>query len=1081
MKCRHSVWALAGSLFLAPFAFAQIDTGTITGTITDPTGAVLPGVTILLTHQESGAVWPVLTNDEGYYVANNLRVGSYSIRAELAGFKAQEKTGIVLRLQERLRIDFRLEIGELTEVVSVSGSPPLLETETSNLGQVIDGQTIENLPLNGRNFIQLALLSAGVTPSHRAVQRDTFVANGMRPIQNTYILDGMENKAHIVGFDKSSALAHKPSVDAIQEFKVQTSTFSAEYGQGAGAVVTATIKSGGNDFHGSLFEFHRNAAFDARPFFQPSNTKKPQFIENQFGGTLGGPIKPNTAFFFFSYEGARILSAAPRIGTVPTGELREGRFGHRAIFDPATVRRNPNGQFVREPFKQNSIPAARWDPVSARLLKLFPVPNLPGNVNNHFYNPKQRVDEDGFDGRIDYKWSEKDNLFGRFSWTNGENVLPPRLPEPANDLSTAKPLGRSVVLAYTRSFSPQIVNETRLGFNRTVLTQDIETPRRFEEFGIREPAKDPAVKGLPQFSISGLSALGTADPAAGLPLEVTGSGNLPIKKTGMVTIFSNNLAILRGSHSIKMGGEVWWNQLNGNVTLAARPTFNFNGVFTQDPQRRAGTGHAFADFLLGLSNNVTTSTRARNGLRNRNYMFFLQDDWKVTRRFTFNIGLRYELVTPYYEVNNRQSQVLLDGTTPRLVQAGSAGDSLFARAFVRTDKNNFAPRIGFAYQVREKTVIRAGFGIFYGRDEDLGVSRRLVNNPPWFIRVQFPSDQINPNIRLVTGIPDGILEPKNMVNPEVNHYPEDSVLPYVSQWSLNIQQELPNAVLFHIGYTGSISQKLYTAININRPSPGQGAIDPRRPYKGFGNIFLYAPLVRANYHSLFLRVERRFAGGYSFLSSYTLGHSIDTGKFQNEGGAAAQNDRNLKAERASSNNDIRHRLVNSFIYELPFGRGRKWAQSGVGAVLLGGWRMTGIAGLHGGLPFTPTMQTDTSNSLAPLRPNRIRDGNLPRSQRSLSRFFDLDAFQAPAAFTFGNSGRNILRGPGAVNVDFGIHREFRVTEGVILQFRAEFFNALNSPQFEDPAATLGNPQAGVIGPPTRAPERQIQFGARLAF
>jgi hypothetical protein len=1082
MKTRNLLCTLAGIFCAATVVFAQVDTGTITGTVADPSGAMLPGATVTLTHEESKISRTVLTNEVGYYVAPNLHAGSYSIKVELAGFKTQEKRGIVLRLQDRFRIDFMVELGELAEVVSVNSTPPVLETETSNLGQVVEQKTMENLPLNGRNFVQLALLSAGVTPSHRAVQRDTFVSNGMRPIQNSYIIDGMENKAHVVGFDKSSAQAHRPSIDAIQEFKVQTSTFSAEYGQGAGAVLTATIKSGTNSFHGSAFEYHRNAALDARPYFQPPNTDRPQFIDNQFGGTLGGPIRRNSAFFFVSYQGTRILSGAPRIGTVPTADLREGRFGSRLIYDPNTVRPNPNGTgFIRDLFPNNSIPVSRWDPVAAKLLQIAPLPNLPGSVNNHFYNPEQRVAEDSVDARVDYKLGSNDSFFGRLSLSNGTNVLPPPLPAPANDLSTAEPRGRSFVAAYTRSFSSRIINETRWGFNRSLLVQDIETPRLFEQFGIKEPAKDPVVKGLPIFAISGFSSLGTADPAADLPLQVTGSANLPIKKTGMGTILSDVLSIIHGNHSLKFGGEVWWNQLNGNVTLQARPNFNFNGVYTQNPQARTGNGHAFADFLLGLANNVTTSTRARSGMRNRNYLFFLQDDWKLTRRFTLNLGIRYEVVTPYVEVNNRQSQTLLEGSTARLVSAGEGGDSLFDRAFIRTDRNNFGPRVGFAYQAHKKTVVRGGFGVFFGRDEDIGVARRLVNNPPWFVLITFPSDQINPNIRLATGIPDGILDPKNMRNPEVNNYPEDSALPYVLQWSLNIQQELPHDFLFHIGYTGSVSQKLYLPVNINRPLPGVGAVDPRRPYQGFGNIFVYGPHVRANYHSLFVRAERRFAGGYSFLTSYTLGHSIDTGKFQNEDGAALQDHRNRNAERASSNNDMRQRLVTSFIYEFPFGRGRRWAQSGAAALLLGGWRWTGIGSLNSGLPFSVTMQTDTTNSLATLRPNRVKDGNLPRSERTLGRYFDLDAFVAPPPLTFGNAGRNILRGPGAVNFDFGIHRDFRITEGVSFQFRGELFNAFNTPQFGDPASVLGNPQAGVIAPPTRGTERQIQFGARLAF
>ncbi|HEY2931877.1 MAG TPA: TonB-dependent receptor [Acidobacteriota bacterium] len=1072
-------------LCLSGLAFAQVDTGSITGTATDPSGAVLPGVTITAVNEDTGIGTQAVTNQEGNYVITPLRVGRYTLTGELPGFKKEVRAGIVLRIQERLKIDIGLQVGEIAEEVVITSRAPLLETETSSLGQVMTSETIENLPLNGRNFIQLAQVSAGVLPSYQTVQRDNFIANGNRPIQNSYILDGMDNKAHIVGFDKSSALTHKPSVDAIQEFKVQTSTFSAEYGQGAGAVVNATLKSGTNSLHGSLFEFHRNSALDATPYFQPPNTKKPLFIEHQFGGTAGGPIRRNRTFLFFSYEGTRLLTAAPRITTVPTDALREGRFGTTRIFDPGTTKPNPAGSgFVRDPFAGSVVPRLRWDPVAARLVELYPRANLPGNILNHFYNPRQRVQSDQVDLRLDHKLNEAGSLFVRFSLANDVNTLPPPLPPPANDLSKAFIHGRSFVLGYTRSFSPRMVNEFRGGFNRTLLDQDIDTPRRFEEFGIKGAVETPEIKGLPTFAVSGFQTLGTADPAANLPVQVTGSGNLPITKAGQNEIVSDTVSLVRGDHGIKFGGEVRWNKLNANVTLTARPSFNFNGVFTQDPQRRAGTGHAFADFLLGLTNTATASTQSRSGLRSREYLFFLQDDWKVTRRLTLNLGVRYELITPSWEVNDQQSNFILDRTSPdfgKIVIAGARGSSIKDRAFSKLDKNNIAPRLGFAWQFASRTVLRGGFGIFYGRDEDIGVSRRLTNNPPFFVRIPFPTDQITPVIVLSTGFPAGILNPANMINPEVNNYPEDFPLPYVQQWSLNLERELPGAILLQAGYVGSSSVKLWLAVNVNRPPPGQGAVDPRRPIRGFGNVFLYNPYIKGNYHSLFVKTERRFSGGLSFINSYTLGHSIDNGKFMNESGADIQDFRNLRAERASSNNDIRHRFISSYIYDLPFGQGRRFLnREGIAGAVLGGWRWTGIASLHSGLPFTPTLNFDPTNSLASARPNRLRDGNLSRSRRTLQRFYDLTAFEAPVGFNFGNSGRNILRGPGFVNFDFGIHRDFRVREGMRIQLRAELFNAFNTPQFDDPAAVIGTAQAGVIQG-VRAPERQIQVGLKFVF
>ncbi|MBI4468258.1 MAG: TonB-dependent receptor [Acidobacteria bacterium] len=962
---------------------------------------------------------------------------------------------------------------------------PLLETEDSNLGQVISSQSIENLPLNGRNFIQLALLAAGALPSYRTAQRDNFVANGNRPIQNSYFLDGMENKTHLTGFDGSSALTHRPSVDAIHEFKVQTSTFSAKYGQGAGAVVNATIKSGTNGIHGTMFEFHRNSAVNATPFFQPADTRKPVFIENQFGGTVGGPIKPNHSFFFFSYQGTRISSAAPRLSTVPTDDLRQGRFGGARIFDPATTKPNPSGSgFVRDLFPNSVVPRNRWDPVAARLLELFPLPNLPGNVNDYFYNPKQRVRSDQIDVRVDHRIGASGSLFARFSLSNDVNTLPPPMPPPANDLSKAIVHGRSFVLGHTRSFGPHLVNEFRGGFNRTFLDQNIDTPRRFDEFSIKGGLDDPGIRGLPTFGISGFSILGTANPASDLPIPVTGSGNLPVTKAGQTQSVSDTLTLTRGGRSLSFGAEIRWNRTNANVTTSGRPSFNFNGVFTQDPQRRSGTGHPFADFLLGLANNANISTRSVSSLRNREYQFFVQDDWKAARNLTLNVGVRYELVTPFWEVNNRQSNFIVDGTRPdagKLVIAGTRGDSILARSFSKLDANNFAPRVGFAYLLLPKMVLRAGFGIFYGRDEDLGTLRRLTNNPPFYVNILFPSDQLTPNIVLSTGFPPGILNPANMVYPTVNTFPEDFPLPYVQQWSLNLEYELPASILFQAGYVGSSSVKLWGPVNLNRPPPGPGPIQPRRPIQGVGNVVLYAPYIKGNYHSLFVKLERRFSGGLSFFTSYTLGHAIDDGRFNNESGAVEQDARNLKAERASSNNDIRHRFISSYIYEPPFGRGRRFLnQGGPAAAILNGWRLAGIASLHSGLPFTPTLNFDPTNSGSAARPNRLSDGNLPRGERTLQRYFDIQALQAPSAYTFGNAGRNILRGPGLVNFDFGLHRNFRAGEKVRVEFRVELFNAFNTPHFDDPSGVIGTPQAGVIQS-VRAPERQIQFGLKVLY
>ncbi|MGH9658708.1 MAG: TonB-dependent receptor domain-containing protein [Bryobacteraceae bacterium] len=1052
---------------------AQVDTGAIAGVVSDATGAVVPGAKVVITDAATGITTALVTNSSGFYSAPALKSGSYRVSVAAQGFRTENRTGIDLRVQERLEIDFRLELGATASEITITAAAPLLESETSSLGQVIPERTITELPLNGRNFIQLATLGAGTLPSNRTAERDNFVANGARPIQNSYLLDGVENKNRILGFDRSSAQIISPVPGSIQEFKVQTSTFTAEFGQAAGGVVNVTMKSGTNSIHGGLFEFFRNSRLDARPYFQPAGTGRPAFLQHQFGATIGGPIRKNRTFYFGSWQSTREFNAAPQIGSVPVASLRAGEFGATRIFDPGSTRANPAGAgFVRDPFPSNVVPATRWDPVATKLAALFPAPNLAGAVRNHFYNPKERVHNDQFNLRVDHRFSDRDSLFGRASWGESRNSLPSLLPEPANDFSVAQPTAQSVAISHTHTLSGAMVNEFRFGFVRTRVQQQIAAPRRFDEFGIKGAFDDPFIRGLPQFTVTGWSVLGTAGPGT-LPIEVTGSQNLPLDKIGRIVQFIDNLAWIRGRHTIKFGVDVQQVSMYGYATNAARPTFTFNGVYTQNPQGRAGTGHAYADFLLGQSNNATVATPTVNEIRQRIFQGYVQDDWKATPRLTLNYGVRYELAWPFLEVNHKYSSFLLEsgplyGT---ILEARNAGQAGVGRALVRGDFNNFAPRLGLAFQATPKTVVRSAFGVFFGRDENLGVGRRPTNNPPQFVQRNFVSDQIAPNIVLATGFPANSLDPRLVVNPVVNSFPFDSPLPYVIQWNLNVQRELPGQFVAQIGYTGSGTHKLYFPLNVNTPPPGAGNIDARRPIRGVAGVFLYAPLFNSTYHALLAKAERRFSRGFSLLASYTWGHSIDGGSSNNDqNDPGPQDPRNLQVHRGNSHFDVRHRWVASAVWELPLGRN----------FVLRDWQISGITSVQTGLPFTVTLNFDPTNSGVTARPHRLRNGALDSGQRDPARWFDLGAFVAPEQFVYGNSGRNVVRAPGRFNTDLGVARTFLIAEAIRLQFRGEFFNLLNTPQFGLPGMSIGTPQAGII-PNVVTPERQIQLALRLTW
>ena len=1069
------------AVLAASGALAQIDTGNISGTIHDATGAVVPRAVVKIVNTGTSAEVSLVSDDNGFYSAPALRPGVYAVTARAAGFQTARRQNIQVRVQDHLPLDFDLAVASDDTVVNVIAEVPLLETQSTSLGHVVEDRAIQELPLNGRNFTQLAVLGAGTSPSRRGPERDTFVANGARPIQNSYLLDGIENKNKIVGFDSSSAQVIQPVLDGIQEFKVQTNTFSAEFGQSAGAVVNVTLKSGTNQLHGSAYEFIRNSALDAKPYFQPTSVR-PQFIQNLFGATLGGPVIKARTVAFFSWQSQREVNAAPQLATVPTVAQRAGQFS-TPTFDPASTRLGPDGKtYVRDLFGGNLVPQSRWDPVSAKLASLYPSPLSAAASSNFFSNQRQRVSNDQYNIKVDHRFGQNDSFFARYSSTANTNILPSTLPPPANDPSIAEPTGRSWAASETHTLNPVTLNEFRFGYMETRLVQHIATKRLFEEYGIIGAPNLPYVGGLPTFAVNGLTTLGSTGPAA-LPTPATGSGNFPIDKQGITLQLSDNLSLVRGQHTLKVGADFQQVTLYANSTLSARPAFGFNGVYTQNPQQRAGTGSAYADFLLGYTSSATVSTRSLSESRQHIVQGYIQDDWKVGPRLTLNAGLRYELALPFYEPADHYSDLILEPGPlyGKVLDASQAAAHGYRRSFVDPDWNNFAPRLGIAYKTTQKSVIRSAFGVFYGRDENIPVARRPTNNPPYFIQKTYTSDQINPAILLRTGFPASALDPASVVNPDVNSYGKNTPLPYVLQWNFNFQQELPGGFVADVGYVGSGARRLYTPLNLNLPTPGPGAINPRRPIQGYSAVYALAPWVNSSYNALLAQLERRLARGISVLLGYTYGHSIDYAGANAEQDTGPQDPRNLTPNRGSSNFDLRHRLVASYSVELPFGRGKALlAHSALASAILGGWQLSGITSYQTGLPFTPVLGFDPSNTGTTGRPNRLADGSLASDVRGVRRWFDTSAFIAPSGFVFGNSGRNILRGPNQFNSDVGLARTLRPGERVALQIRAEAFNIFNTPQFGLPGTTIGTTSAGVISTVVN-PERQLQFALRASF
>ncbi len=1069
---------------------AQSDTASISGYVNDPSGAAVSGVTITAVNVDTNAQSQAESNQSGFYTLTPLRIGRYTLSVEHPGFKKEVISGIVLEVQQRAKVDFVLQLGQITEQITVEGQSLLLGSEESSLGQVVTNRSIVELPLNGRNYLQLSVLATGVVPAIKGKLEDqgsAFVANGLRYTMNNYLLDGVDNNSQIANLQSGGAEITRPSIDAIQEFKMQTSNFSAEFGRSAGAVVNVTTKSGTNAFHGTAFAFHRNAALDARNFFDPADRPIPSFIQNQFGATLGGPVVKDRTFFFGSWEGTRQRKGLTAISTVPALAQRAGDFGTRPMFDPGSTRPNPAGSgFVRAAFPNNRIPQDRWDPAASRVIALFPAPTSSAPANNFVFNPKQSETADQYDTRWDHRWSNKDTIYGRFSLLDRDFLGGPPLPLPAvgstsDRVSDQLFTNRNVAVIHTHVFNAAAIHEFRFGFNR--VRADLRPfikERANEQLGIRGASTNPKVTGLASFQPAGFANLGDAD-------------FLPNFQASQTTQFLESLSLIRANHSLKIGGDVRLPNTFFEAYQRGKGQFVFNGVYTQNPQARANTGNTMGDFLLGLASNGIISSPIIGTLRHKAYQFYLQDDWKVTPKLTINAGIRWELITPFFEKDNKQGNFILEPGDPGFLTMALAGSAGRSRALVNFDKNNIAPRLGLAYQLTKKTVIRAAGGIFYTTNELWGVVNRMVANAPFFLNASFPSDQITPNLIVRQGFPEDSLTTRGQTPRQVSYNP-NFPSGYTQQWNFNIQRQLPGDILLETAYVGSNSVKLSQARDVNQPRPGLGPLPPRRAFARLGEVQRWESMGTVNYQSLQIKAEKRYSAGLAFLVSYTLGKALESLPQQTSGlrFRGPQNNLDLSGERGRTGNDARQRLAVSYTYELPLGRGKRWGKSRLGAALFGGWELSGVTTLQSGLPFTVAVGFDPSNTGLQgfyARPDRIGSGDLPAHRRSLQRWFDVDDFVIQPSGAFGNAGRQILNGPGFVNFDLGLNKRIRLTEKLRLQLRPEFFNLFNTPQFDQPGGgtfeTAGRPL--IVSP--RAAEiartihdaRQIQFGLKLVW
>ena len=1072
----------------------QADTAVVVGVVADATGAVIPGVDIRLSHSSTGAVYTAQTDPGGFYRTPPLRIGEYVMQVESPGFKRIQRTGVILNAGDTRQVDLVLEIGEVTETIEVVAQAPLLQTQEGATGTVMENQQILELPLNGRDYLQLARISAGVTPPARSevANRQGVSVGGSQATQVNFIIDGIDNNNQSIASQGNQKEAIKPQLDAVQEFKILTNAYSAEYGRSMGGVVTMTTKSGTNQIHGSAFEFLRNERMDAKNFFVPHDVEKPPFARNQYGFSIGGPVKRNKTFLFGDMELTDIRESTTRVNTIPSLMERNGDFSSASdniIRDPLTT--DPNTR-SRDPFPQNRVPDARVDSVSRIVRDWWPTPTSDARTRNHVFVPPRNQDLNRWDVRYDQSLDDRNNFYFRLSGQRTENGRVPVLPDSADGLYLhGKDVGitnRQIALVYNGVWSPNLVGSFRTGWS--YIDTDVEH------------ANDVPVN--PIIGLDMGNALDISTPGSGNfnPAGFRGIGSCCFNYIGSQTRqVSGDMTWTTGRHTIKFGHTTYWLQSQIFNAGFISGNFRFDARFTEDPVSRAD-GESMADFLLGYARDVRNSNHRHMALRAPWLHQYVQDDWRVTDKLTFNIGLRYEVSLPWVDVFDKISNldVDTDPNQPKFVVVGERGEGRFNRALVTSDTNNLAPRFGFAYRLRESTVLRGGFGLFYANTMNTGGGEFMETNPPSHVKTQIETDRLTPTIGLQAGQGAGALSPQNSPALVPGSFEIDPPWPVASQWNFNIQKQLPNNVLWEIGYFGTKGTHIIRRYNLNHAPPGPGSANSRRRWQtvrfpgtdhdvGLSFLHNFRNNSNSNYHAMQTKIEKRYGSGLSFLLSYTWSKAIGDYSFipgEDRGIGAnwgVQNPNDLAAERSLLNQHVAHRAVVSYLYDLPFGKGQTYGSNWGAATdaILGGWTIGGINSFVTGFPMNLSVRGNPSGTggFNLDRPNVVGEWRIARDERGPDRWFNTDAFVRNDPFTYGNAGRNILEAPGTIKFDMALHKNFQINESMRVQFRAEVFNAFNTPIFDGPNLQVGNRNLGVIS--NAAPGRVMQMGFKFIF
>jgi outer membrane receptor protein involved in Fe transport len=1039
----------SGMLGVSSVSAQSVDTG-ILGTVVDASGALIPGADISVTRVSTGVAQSVVSGPNGTFEIRYLLPGDYVVEAKLSGFRT-ERRAVALRVAQMARLNVVLEVGQIDEVVDVVAQGLLLETQSGVTGNTVSAETIVNLPLSGRNFTSLGNLTAGVVASGTQ-----FRASGAR---------GMYQQ---VNFDGVSALNNRgnnlfiyPSVDAVQEFKVQATNYTAEYGGHAGANVQLQLKSGSNAMHGAVFDYLRNDALDARNFFSQPPQPKPQLDRNQFGGVVSGPLRRNKTFFMASYEGLRETRESAAQANVLTAAMRRGDFSEVA------------GLVLRDPltglqFPGNVIPANRLDPLAVSMINEYqPLPNQSG-ANNLGGVSGSEDRHDQFLTRIDHVLSNRAKIFGHYIYNKRDN--------PSTPINTNFPVARlfnnhSAAVQHVTTWSDTVLNEIRFGYMRGDLNR--LSPRRDTGFTVEgdlgiqgmlvggptgRPPNELEI-GFPTITIQGFNGFGDSTGGEGIDKSQTYQ-------------FVDTLTLIRGKHALKMGADV--RRLMGDATSTNAP---FGAIdFTRDI-----TGHAAAAFMMGFPRTARTPEGIPiGGIRQWRSGFFFQDDWRMTPRFTLNLGLRYDHNQVPQDINgvSRTLRFDLDPSGPVLWPGpGEVVDGLYFNKH-----RHWAPRVGGAYQVNDRLVFRGGYGVF-NMALHLDNINTLGTNPPT-ASIQVTNPTVNPIATLAYPFPASLVPTNtifNVTSAEVDRNHRDG---YYQNWNLAAGYELSTDAVVEVRYVGAKGTNLDSSLtNFNSPDPDPNAgavnLQSRRPYPAFGRIRMWVTDGKSDYHSMQTEFRQRGPWGLHVTVAYTLSRLRDNQQGGlNASRARRQNPRSLDGEYGPSADDVRNRLVASYVWDIPFGSNL----TGFSSALLKGWQLSGIATLSSGSPIFINQDGDTLNvDSEEIRPNLVAGQNptLPSSERTLSRWFNTAAFSR-ATGTYGNSARNPVVGPGLKTVDLSLAKSFAVSSGQHLQFRWEAFNAFNTPQWGNPNGTLGNSNFGIISS-TRQNNREMQVSLKYTF